>query len=408
MILNLLVLYHICSNRTSVLFWNLFTNPTQEYSHYDIMPLDIIPLSKRGIKVKYEMKSRKFRSLQRLMAGAGIWMSLWLFWGLYPRAESVKPVAQVTFEREYTQEGDATLERALITGLTEDRTVVWSVETEGYPAAQLTQCNEFGLYGDAYFYMEGGSLIKLNLSDGSIVWRCQCQGSPSSEAILFGEDGCIYYSGYYGPAFAAIDENGNLIKMLDEMDIPYYWPYKLAFTAEGEISIFFEGSDSGRGGVVNINPQTFEYYISQPGNSTEPLDPMLESLLKNIAAANSDASRLAAFCRIDLDGEGKDEVIVRTYTSEATEGGRYIYNIYLCSVVTNQYTEAAEGEFYSYASEEFVRYNEAHRTLAVNWSYADEVNFVIYACENGELYVLDETQEDLSDLPMLHFQEIEF
>ena len=118
------------------------------------------------------------------MAGAGIWMSLWLFWGLCPRAESVKPVTQVTFEREYTQESDATLERALITGLTEDKTVVWSVETDGYPAAQLTQCNEFGLYDDAYFYMEGGSLIKLNLSDGSLVWRCQCQGSPSSEAVF--------------------------------------------------------------------------------------------------------------------------------------------------------------------------------------------------------------------------------
>lgn len=320
---------------------------------------------------------------------------------------NAEPVTQVAFEREYVNEGMQTLERALITGLTDAGDIVWSVVTDGYPAAELPSCNEFGIYQDAYYYMEGENLTKRRLSDGGVVWSCQCGGSPAPEAILYGYDGTIYYSGYYGPVFVAVDCDGNLIKMLDMPDIPYYWPYKLKFTADGEISVFFEGSDSGSGVVVDINTETWEYYVPQPGISLEKPSPALEILLRNIPETNADEGIPKAFCQIDMDGDGTKEVIVRTYTPEATEGGRYIYNVYYYDEVMKQYAEAVDGEFYSYANEDFVRFDESNRNLVINWTYADEVNFVIYAYAGGKLYLFRETQKELSHLPMLQFQDID-
>lgn len=35
-----------------------------------------------------------------------------------------------------------------------------------------------------------------------------------------------------------------------------------------------------------------------------------------------------AYSEMDLDGNGIQEIIIRTFTDQATEGGRYIYQIY--------------------------------------------------------------------------------
>lgn len=95
------------------------------------------------------------------------------------------------------------------------------------------------------------------------MWRCECNGSPASEAILFGEDGYIYYSGYLQPDFVAIDGNGEIKKEIDILSDQYYWPYKMEYTDDGEIAIYFEGSETGSGGVVNVIPDTYEYYVPE-------------------------------------------------------------------------------------------------------------------------------------------------
>ena len=164
------------------------------------------------------------------------------------------------FEREYISDESGPAECAVIKGITDAGETAWIVKTEKYPAAQLTQCKEFGVYKDAYYYMEGGNLVKLNLADGSVVWRCACGGSPAADAILFADNGNIYYSGYYGPAFVAIDSEGNVLKIIETLDVPYYWPYKLEAIDSERIAICFEGSDSGEGGMVYMNLEDYSYY----------------------------------------------------------------------------------------------------------------------------------------------------
>ncbi len=176
------------------------------------------------------------------------------------RGESGLEATHVEFEREYISDESGYAECAVIKGITATGETAWIVKTEKYPAAQLTQCKEFGVFKDAYYYMEGGNLVKLNLADGSVVWRCACGGSPAADAILFADNGNIYYSGYYGPAFVAIDSEGNVLKIIETLDVPYYWPYKLEAIDSERIAICFEGSDSGEGGMVYMNLEDYSYY----------------------------------------------------------------------------------------------------------------------------------------------------
>ena len=51
-------------------------------------------------------------------------------------------------------------------------------------------------------------------------------------------------------------------------------------------------------------------------------------LLTKILKESKNDEVAPAYSEMDLDGNGIQEIIIRTFTDQATEGGRYIYQIY--------------------------------------------------------------------------------
>jgi hypothetical protein len=137
-------------------------------------------------------------------------------------------------------------EFATINGTDADGNTVWTVETEGYPAAQLTAFADIGIYEDQYFYVENGSVVSLDVQTGSVNWKNpDFGGSPSQNCHLIdSENGNIYLSGYFGPDFYAVDKSGTTLKRIQQVDSDYFWPCEL--TVDGDnVTIKMEGTSNG-------------------------------------------------------------------------------------------------------------------------------------------------------------------
>ena len=128
------------------------------------------------------------------------------------------------------------------------------------------------------------------------------------------------------------------------------------------------------------------------------------SLFRNISESYQDETRPPAYAEIELTGDEIKEIIIRNYTSEATEGGRYIYNIYQYENSSKSFISPSD-EIYSFAYEALL-YDSDSKNLVVDWTYADEYSFVIYSYNDFKLSVVDEAEEDMSDLPALNFADL--
>lgn len=71
----------------------------------------------------------------------------------------------------------------MITGLDQDENVVWTIETEKSPAAEITANTEIGIYEDRYYYAHCGVIYAVRLRDGKEIWH-----SASSHGSMTGTD----------------------------------------------------------------------------------------------------------------------------------------------------------------------------------------------------------------------------
>lgn len=166
--------------------------------------------------------------------------------------------ASITFE-DKIENGQ---EYAVIESKNDSGTTLWSVTTDSYTGAQCDVCIEIGQNGDGYYYIENGTVVKLDVSSGNVIWRCTdvSVGSPAENAKVFGDDGTLFVSGYDQPDFVAIDKDGKVIYQAQTFSSnqEYFWPYKLDYQ-KTYIDIYFEGNnlDEVKDTIVRVDLQHY-------------------------------------------------------------------------------------------------------------------------------------------------------
>ncbi len=159
--------------------------------------------------------------------------------------------ASIEMEHGYVEDG----EYADIVAHAEDGSEIWRVQDSVDGVTELDTFTDLGQKDEAYYFVSNGSVVALNVYDGSELWRSTVNvGSPALEAFLFSDD-YLYISGYYGPDLTVLTYSGECIYQEDTLDEDYYWPYKIEET-ETQLLISMEaGPDMSQtpAGIVSVD-----------------------------------------------------------------------------------------------------------------------------------------------------------
>lgn len=117
---------------------------------------------------------------------------------------------------------------AILTAVDENGDILWEYITFNYAATELDVICSIGIYGNYYYYTEGGTVVALNLRDGTVAWRNE-DFNGASVSYTFGEDGILYLCGYYGPDFFAVDQSGNTIAKIEKFAYDLSWAHKIEY-----------------------------------------------------------------------------------------------------------------------------------------------------------------------------------
>ena len=165
---------------------------------------------------------------------------------------------EVEFESDFT---DDYKEYAVITAEDADGEILWERRTDEYEATELDRVTELDVYEDRYYYVEGGTLVALNLADGSVIWENN-EFDGASPSWDISEDGTLYLCGYYGPDFFAVDQDGNTLKRIQTFDEDYYWASDILYDA-GEVTVTLEGGleETEVDVVVSLEDYSYEVFF---------------------------------------------------------------------------------------------------------------------------------------------------
>lgn len=157
--------------------------------------------------------------------------------------ETTEAAAAVEFVFERSVPGND--ETATVTAYGADGSVMWTYATGAYPATELTRTTEIGCRDNGYYLAEGGKVVVLDKTDGSVVWECMPgeYGCGGSNYFCFDEEGALYISGYYGPDMTKIDRDGEMIWQVQAYD-DYMWFYDLTFS-DGVVECFATPTSGG-------------------------------------------------------------------------------------------------------------------------------------------------------------------
>lgn len=164
----------------------------------------------------------------------------------------------------------------IIRGYDENETIIWQTVTEKFPMTEFEPVREIGIYDGFYYYVESGTVVKLNLKDGTVVWK-NTDGAGNAVDFVFGEDGILYLCGSYGPVFMAIDSDGMTLKRIEQFNATDYWPYQLVYNVE-YIDVLMEQCVSGSGYRVNLKDYCYELLESTEDISQYPAEVQNDSV----------------------------------------------------------------------------------------------------------------------------------
>lgn len=175
-------------------------------------------------------------------------------------------VSDVQFERVYTTEDSGEYEESgehgVFTAVDSTGNIIWEYTTDKFMPTELDTVCPIGIKGSQYYLSAGGTIVALNLSDGSKIWENdECGAYGISSAI--GEDGTIYLCGYYSVDFMAIDSNGNTLKIIDTFDKNHFWPYEVK-CFDQYVEVTFEADNDNNdeeGGVFRVYLDDFSYEL---------------------------------------------------------------------------------------------------------------------------------------------------
>lgn len=257
---------------------------------------------------------------------------------------------KVNFERFYEE----FYEYAILTGVDDSGNVIWTYQTDKYMGADLDRVNEIAIRDGRYYFVEDGTIIALNISDGTVIWKNDSfsGGSPS---FTFGDDGTLYICGYYGPDFLAVDKDGNTLKRIDSFDSDYFWPYQIDYLGN-RIAITFEGCTDWTVSQTKfcVNLDDFSYYkeesqyednsvtgqkehgnpniIAQISNTFPDSYPYTSHLLVTLddgiivgEVSDYNSNSYGVIEMGDLTNDGQDEILVNVECVGSTYGATDVY-----------------------------------------------------------------------------------
>lgn len=192
------------------------------------------------------------------------------------------------------------------------KNVVWSYRTSDYPSAQNACASEIGQKNGIYYFVEGGTVVALNVQSGSVVWKNdEFEGSAVTSA--FTED-AIYICGALGPDLFIVDYNGKTISKKKSISSEYYWPSKIEVNGD-VIAITMSGSGSG----LDV-PKTL--YVDKSGNLIDNSSESNGGSAVSIDSAYStvigeySSYAMLKYYQFDMNGDSIPELIIDYGTCE--------------------------------------------------------------------------------------------
>lgn len=168
--------------------------------------------------------------------------------------ETRAPMPEVTVT--FTVHDNGQEEYAEAVGTSEEGAVLWRYGTASTPVAMVSCYGEVGLWEDRFYLVADGSLVALNLYDGTVLWEnTEFGGSISSGCKVIGQDGTVYLAGFLGPDFFACDAQGSTLKRVETIDPDYFWACGLT-VEDGVATVYMSGGPEGDMGKENAVPLT--------------------------------------------------------------------------------------------------------------------------------------------------------
>lgn len=157
----------------------------------------------------------------------------------------------------FSHKSDGGKEYAVLTGLDESDEILWTVETDRYDIGQIDRVQEIGIYNGMYYFIDGGDVVALDLTDGDELWRND-DFKVSLGDFVFSSDGLLYLCGYFGPDVLVIDPDGATVDRQATLREDFIWPYDIRFDSDGNLRITFEQAPASGEGEITIRPDTLE------------------------------------------------------------------------------------------------------------------------------------------------------
>lgn len=197
-------------------------------------------------------------------------------------------VEKVMFERiwKHDESQDRDIEYAIILGLDSNGESVWSHVTDEYPVAQDDVVAEVLNTQSQYIFCEDGALISLDISTGEILWEnreFEGYGVWGVEA----DNGNLYFCGYLGTSFFAVDENGKTLHKIESFGAEYDWAHDIRLEGDKIAVTLGLGPEELRGPdgfVMLVDPEDYSFALQSAEIPEVAADPLaLPALAGDIA-----------------------------------------------------------------------------------------------------------------------------
>jgi len=132
---------------------------------------------------------------------------------------------------------------ATVTGYDKDGGTVWTYKTPPMEDLMLDRVDDIGQKGSAYYFVEDGSVVALDVQTGNVLWRNgDFKGYGSASAM----GDAIYLCGFFGPDFYAISYDGKTLARIEQFHNDYMWAYKIDISGSYAI-VHMSGGPNGDG-----------------------------------------------------------------------------------------------------------------------------------------------------------------
>jgi len=132
-----------------------------------------------------------------------------------------------------------------------------------------------------------------------------------------------------------------------------------------------------------------------------------KELLDQIKESNFNENHPLAYCKIDLESDGVNEIIVRSYETNGSEGGIYYYDVYSYDEQKEKFAHLRNAIFSSDASDKVFRFWKDKGYILIDSSMWGS-NFQVMSLQEQKIEEKYETSCDLSSFPVIEFKELSF